>query len=333
MEKKSMTLGVVGIVMATLIFSTMEVLLKHPTVAGVFHPMQITVERFLVGALCLVPVALYLLRKKGQQLEKSDFGYFAFIGMLCVPCSMVLYQLAISLGEASTVAILFSSNPIFVTILAFLILKEPIFWNNITALVLSIVGIVAIVNPFETTVNGSSVLCTIGAAVLFGTYSVFGRRMTKKYGSLIVTSFSFLFGSLELLVLLLLGHVPVVASFYESIGLSIFTKVPFFEGFSAETIPFFLTIALVNTGAGYVFHMLAMEHTNAQIAALIFFLKPIIAPIFAMIFLQEVITGSTIVGIGFFLAGSLCGIIPPLLRSRAQKRAEAATTPPPESKK
>ena len=45
-EKQNFLFGCVCIGLATLIFSTMEVILKLPAVEGAFHPMQITLGRF-----------------------------------------------------------------------------------------------------------------------------------------------------------------------------------------------------------------------------------------------------------------------------------------------
>ncbi len=330
MKVSSRMAGIVSIGIATLIFSCMEVMLKLPPVSGVFHPMQITVERFFIGGLCLIPFAVVSLRKKKVRLRGEHLRAFAFTGLLCVPLSMVLFQLAVSYGQASVVAVLFSGNPIFVTILAFLLLREAIHWNNVLALALEVCGILAIINPFsgESQVNLLSVALVIISALLFSSYSVFGKRLTRECGGLAVTCMSFLFGGAELLILLLLGHLGPVAAIYEAIGLSIFVDVPFFAGINAVTLPYFLFICLINSAAGYVFHMLAMEKTGPHMTNLIFFFKPIIAPLFALALLGEVITTNMIVGILFFLAGSLSGIIPTVLRN---KREAPAVAPPAES--
>lgn len=328
MSRKPQLIGFFSIVLSTIIFSTMEVMLKLPSVSGVFHPMQITCLRFLIGGLCLIPFALVALRKKNVRLGWQQLRYFAFTGLLCVPLSMVLFQLSVSFGHAGVIAVLFSGNPIFVTILAFLILRERIYWNNVLALLFSICGIIAIVNPFSggTHVNLLSVLLVIISALLFSSYSVFGKRMTKSCGGIVVTCMSFLFGGGELLLLLLLGHLPPVAAFYQSIGLSIFCDVPLLAGFGPNTILPFLFIALVNTAAGYVFHMLAMEKVGAHMTNLIFFFKPILAPLLALWVLLEPITSNMLVSIAFFLLGSLSGIIPTLLRTR-REAAQAVAAP------
>ena len=109
--------GYLYIVLCAVIFSTMEVMLK--TVHGVFAPMQITCLRFLIGGLLLVPFALRSMKKKGAAFTRADVGFFALTGFLCVEFSMVLYQMAVTYTKASVVAIIFSCNPIFVTMLAY----------------------------------------------------------------------------------------------------------------------------------------------------------------------------------------------------------------------
>lgn len=326
MNRKPWIIGLISIVMCTLIFSTMEVMLKVPAVSGVFHPMQITVERFLIGGLCLIPFALASLRKRSVRLSAYHLRYFAVTGLLCVPLSMVLFQLAVSYGQANVVAVLFSGNPIFVTILAFLILRETIHWNNVLALVLEVFGILAIINPFasNTNVNLLSVFLVILSALLFSSYSVYGKKMTKECGGIVVTCMSFLFGGAELLILLLLGHIAPVAGFYQSIGLSIFCDVPFLSGINSVTLPYFLYICVINSAAGYVFHMLSLEKAGAHMTNLVFFFKPMIAPLFALLILHEAITANIIVGIVFFLLGSLSGIIPTMLRARKETAPAAS---------
>jgi drug/metabolite transporter (DMT)-like permease len=323
--KKDTAAGYVYIVLCTLIFSTMEVMLKMPAVSGVFKPMQITVERFLIGGLCLVPFAMRILRQKDVRLNGKDCARLALTGFLCVPVSMVLYQLAIVYGKASVVAVLFSGNPIFVTLLAYLILREEIHWNNILALALEICGIVAIINPFSagTDISMLSVTLSIISALVFALYGVLGKKLTYRCGGLAVTCGSFIFGSAELLIIILLGYIPSVQGFYGSLGLDMFSGVPLLSGINLTTLPYFLFICVVNSAAGYVCHMMAIEKTGATTASLIFFFKPIIAPVIALAVLGEAITNNMVFGIAFFLAGSLCGIVPRMLNERRARALEA----------
>ena len=271
--------GYVYIVLCAVIFSTMEVMLK--TVHGVFAPMQITCLRFLVGGILLIPFASRSIKKKNASLSRKDIGFFALSGFLCVVIAMSLYQMSVTYTRASIVAVIFSCNPIFVTVFAHLFLHEDIHRNHIIALILELTAALIIIDPIHATLDPTGSVLAILSAVMFALYSVFGKKRTPRFGGIAVTCLSFLFGAGEL----------------------VFTL---------------LYICCINSAAGFVCHMMAMEKTSAQEASLIFFLKPILAPIFALLFLKEEIPLNMIVGIVCFLIGSLCAILPGIL---AQRRA------------
>ena len=59
-----------------------------------------------------------------------------------------------------------------------------------------------------------------------------------------------------------------------------------------------------------------MEETSAQTTSLVFFFKPILAPILALILLHETIPFNMLIGILFILLGSLSSILPGLLTQK-----------------
>lgn len=312
--------GYIFIVLCAVIFSTMEVMLK--TVHGVFAPMQITCLRFLVGGVLLIPFAVRSIRKKNAVLTRKDLGFFACAGFLCVVIAMSLYQMSVTYTRASIVAVIFSCNPIFVTMLAHFLLHEEIHKNHVIALILELTASLIIIDPIHASLDPTGALLAILSAAMFSFYSVFGKKRTPRFGGIAVTCLSFLFGATELVALLLFGRTAAGASLYGALGLKIFIDVPLFENIPLSALPALLYICCINSAAGFVCHMMAMEKTSAQEASLIFFLKPIIAPIFALIFLKEEIPLNMIVGIVCFLAGSLCAILPGILAQRKLLKAE-----------
>ena len=275
--------GYIFIVLCAVIFSTMEVMLK--TVHGVFAPMQITCLRFLVGGVLLIPFAMRSIRKKNAVLTRKDLGFFACAGFLCVVIAMSLYQMSVTYTRASIVAVIFSCNPIFVTMLAHFLLHEEIHKNHVIALILELTAALIIIDPIHASLDPTGALLAILSAAMFSFYSVFGKKRTPRFGGIAVTCLSFLFGATELVALLLFGRTAAGASIYGALGLKIFIDVPLFENIPLSALPALLYICCINSAAGFVCHMMAMEKTSAQEASLIFFLKPIIAPIFALIFL------------------------------------------------
>ena len=230
----------------------MEIVLKF--IGADLNPVQINFSRFLIGGLVLLPFALRLLRRLAEQdvlMDRSDLCYFAFLGLVGIVISMTLYQLATIHANASVVAVLFSSNPLFVLVLAYLILREPIHVRNVVALLLDVVGIFCIVDSWNMDIQFAGVALTLSATLIFALYTVLGKRKCHKFGGLVVTCFGFLFGSVELMLLALLGHVPAIADILLANGLDKFAYVPFFTGYTLHNLPLVLFVYIGVTGLGF----------------------------------------------------------------------------------
>jgi len=306
--------GYVYILLTTVLFSSMEIALKEVT--NQFNPLQITFLRFLIGAIILSPLALKGLRSRGLRLKVGDLAFFAFTGFLCVVVSMILYQMAIEYSPASSVAVLFSCNPIFVVLFAFLLLHEKIYKHTVVSLVISVCGILTIINPAHMGGKSLGIALTILSAVTFALYGVAGRRRSQCYGSFALTCFSFLFGSLELLLVIVLTHVSAVAAFFLQAGLPSFANVPILQGITPHSLPSLIYIGICVTGFGYTFYFLAMEATSAATASVVFFIKPVLAPILALIILHDTVSVNMALGICLMLLGSLISINPSMFQRK-----------------
>lgn len=272
--RKNYIQGLICVGITTILFSLMEVILKF--ISNDIQPVQITFSRFLIGGLVLLPFSIRALKKsemEGIRLEKNDMLYCLVLGMIGVTISMTFYQLAVFNAEASTVAVLFSSNPLFVFVLAYLILGEPIRVRNIVA-------------------------------VIFALYSVLSKPKCNKLGGITVTCLGFISGSIVLLLLVLIGHIKAVSDFLIAHGLSLFANVPVLSGYSLQNIGIVIFVYVVITGIGYASYFTAVEKTDANTASLTFFFKPKLAPIFALLILHETISIHMIVGIALILTGS-----------------------------
>jgi drug/metabolite transporter (DMT)-like permease len=280
----------------------MEISLK--LVSGKFDPIQLTFIRFFIGGIILLPLAISNIKRKKIPFGLKNLKFFVASGFICVVISMVLFQLAVLNGKASVVAILFSCNPIFVIPLAYVMLKEPVYKDTIASMIISVIGIMFIMNPFNMSGSVKGIIFTLLSAVTFALYGVIGKRKSSEYGGIILSSFSFLMGSFEMLILIMLSKISFVSSFLDNMGLKIFSNIPIIKGISFSTIPSLIYIGIFVTGLGYTFYFLAMEETSASTASLVFYIKPALAPILALIILKEVITVNMIIGIGFIIVGS-----------------------------
>lgn len=294
--------GYLYIILSTILFSTMEISLK--LVSGKFNPIQLTFIRFFIGGIMLLPLAISNIRRRKISIDVKSLKFFALSGFICVVISMVLFQLAVLNGKASVVAILFSCNPIFVIPLAYVMLNESVYKDTIASMIISMLGIIFIMNPFNMGGSVKGIILTLLSAVTFALYGVIGKRRSSEYGGIVLSSFSFIMGSFEMFILIMISKISFVSSFFDEKGLKIFANIPIMQGISLSTIPSLIYIGIFVTGLGYTFYFLAMEETSASTASLVFYIKPALAPILALIILKEVITVNMIIGIGLIIVGS-----------------------------
>lgn len=319
MNKKK---GYMFIFVTTILFSLMEIALK--SVSGDFNPVQITFSRFLIGGLVLLPFAVRTLRRRGVRLDGCAMTKFALLGFLGMFVSMNLYQMAILYTNASVVAVLFSSNPLFVTIFAYFMIGEAISRHNVAALGLDVIGIVLIIQPWNTSLSLAGVVLTLLATLSFALYGVLGKKACARFGGVTVTCMGFLFGSVEMMVLAGFSHLTPVADFLAGHGFEVFADIPFFTGYSLHNLLPVIFIYVGVTGIGFASYFMAMEETSAQTASLVFFFKPILAPIFAMVILGELIPMNMAAGILLILLGSLTSLLGGKLYDYRSKRGENA---------
>lgn len=277
---------VLFIFISAALFSTMEVVLK---IAGNhLDAFQLTLIRFFIGGMFLLPFALLEIKKHHTVFTKKDFLHMLAMGVICICVSMVFFQLGVEKSKASTAAVIFCINPMFTMIFAHFITEEKLNRTKIIALTFGLLGIIFMVNPLNLEPGNTflGVIYTILSAIFFGLYSAMGRTSIRRLRGITQTSLSFLLGSMVMVPILLIMDRPIIA------------------GVSAENIWMVLYTGIMITGLGYLFYFLAMEVSDAATASIVFFVKPALAPIIAVIALHEVVGVNGFIGILLIFIGS-----------------------------
>ena len=150
----------------------------------------------------------------------------------------------------------------------------------------------------------------IFAAATFALYAVLGKKQCARYSGVAVTCFSCLAASAEMIVLMLISHIPAVADALQAAGLPMFAAMPFFSGYTTGNLLNVLYICVFVTAGGYACYFMGMEATSAMQGSLVFFFKPVLAPILAMLILGEEIPWNMWAGIGLMLVASEVSMIP-----------------------
>ncbi len=277
---------VLYIFISATLFSTMEVVLK---IAGShLDAFQLTLIRFLTGGVFLLPFALLEIKKHHTVFTKKDILHMLAMGVVCICISMVFFQLGVENSKASTAAVIFCINPMFTMLFAHFITEEKLNRIKIIALAFGLLGILFMINPLHLEPGNTplGVSYSILAAITFGLYSAMGRTSVRRLRGITQTSFSFLFGSVVMIPILLIMNRPILS------------------GISSDNIWMVLYVGIMITGLGYLFYFLAMETSDAATASIVFFVKPALAPIFAVIVLHEAVGINGLIGILLIFAGS-----------------------------
>ncbi len=276
-----------------------------------FNPIQLNFLRFLIGGVFLLPLALRSLAQKHLKINRQAIKSFALTGLLCVLVSMTLFQLAVMYGKASIAAVVFSSNPVFALLFSYLILHETLSRPNLISVVISVIGLVVIMNPFHLT-NPLGMILALLSAITFGFYSIISRKVsqTEHFDGVTITSFTFIFGALELAALMGLSHLSIVANLMNQNAITKnFAMIPYFTGINLSTIAMILYLGIGVTGIGFATYFIAMERSDVATASLVFFIKPVLAPIMALLILHEAILPNTWMGIAIIVVGSVISFV------------------------
>ena len=298
MEKKNNIKYLLGLLFAILMFSTFEVASK--SMHGCISSFQLTFYRFLIGGIILIPFALKEIKRRSIIFTLKDHLINLVMGFLLVFCSMAVTQIGLQLSSASLTAIIFSSNPLFISLFSALILKEKLTKGKVVGLIIGIIGLlITCAHVFSIKFNVDSsfilgVLLIFAGMLIFSLYTVLNKPRVKKYGSLTCTTLSSVYGSLTVIPLLLVtGAINNSNSF----------------SFDYQTIIWqFLFVAVFVTGIAYYFYFDALSNLDTSISSMSFFIKPPLASFMCYLLLHEDITVNSIIGILVIFIGVFISI-------------------------
>lgn len=281
---------IIGLLLSVLgiaVFSTIELnckwLARTLAAAGAtpIDGFSLCFQRFFWTGLILIGMFYPAYRRSGRRLTARDLGVFLLNGVVCVTISISLYQFAVSIFEnASSAAVVFSSNALFTIIFARFINHEPWTFRKWLAIVIGMAGICCFV--FE---KGTPTMSTLGAILLmWGSALAFAcsvcitRRVVSNYGPGLLMGFSSLFGSILVLPL---------ALWYAKPGVWHSCVVGWFP---------LTTLIVAGTALGYCLYYGSMKYISAYLASMTFMLKPPLACLLAVCLAGEAMNRWTIAG-------------------------------------
>jgi DME family drug/metabolite transporter len=193
--------GPLLVLSAAAFWSTTGLFIRWTVAGSGFSALSLAFWRDLATALCLL-IGLVLLGRDGLRVERKDLPWLAALGIVGVGGFHVLWNLSILHIGYAVATILLYSSPAFVTLMAWLLWREPLTRLKLVAIGLTLAGCVLVAGKeplagVDLTAGG--LILGLGAAVTYGGFSLFGRQVAHRYSPWTVLAFGFGFGALVLL--------------------------------------------------------------------------------------------------------------------------------------
>jgi drug/metabolite transporter, DME family len=244
--------------------------------------------RALVG---WVAMLLFVLLARGVGslwVARRDFLFLVPLGLIGIGAFYLLYFFTVRESTVGTAAILLYSSPAFVSLLAWIFLREALGVLRVLALTLTFGGIFLVVGGYDPAALevGPLVLATgLLSGLTYGLYSIFGKPVAGRLDPAVILSYALGFGVL----LLVLFALP---TFYTLVGLS------------SGSYALLFMLAVVHTSLAFGLYTVGLKRLDAGQAAIVATVEPVVAGAIGVVLLGETLTAPKVLGALLVLAGA-----------------------------
>lgn len=252
--------------------------------ANSLGPAFLIEGRVLTAALCLLLIGLCL-RYRLKFL--SNIKHFFIIGTTNTALPFLMFAYAAQTLNASTLAILNSTAPLFGVVIASIWQKEKLKLKASIGLMVGISGVVFLVGHQAITLGEEGILAIIAclfAAFMYG----FSANYTKVAPA--ATPFENAYGSMwaaVIVVLPLLPFIPIREAITVPVSLSV------------------ITLGVVCTGLAYLLYFRLVKDDGPASALSVTFLVPLFGILWGALFLGEEIGINTLIGALLVITGTI----------------------------
>jgi drug/metabolite transporter (DMT)-like permease len=261
-----------------------------------FDPFTFGIIRFVISVILLNLFLLII----GKPLipKRKDWFWVALLGFLAIPANQGLLFIGLEYTTPGHSALLYGLTPILVYLFAIPILKERFIFKKLVGILMAFAGVVIILLDRNITIEPK--FATGDIIIFFGViawalYTVFGKTLVKRLGSILAITYTMTFGTL---IFLPIGAYNTISFSYADV-----------TGLSWVAVLF---TAIITSGIAYPVWYWALKYMEASKLSVFIYFQPILATVLSYIFLAEQLTTNFVVGgivvlMGVFVAERLNG--------------------------
>ena len=259
-------------------------------VLEVVPPFSLLTLRLVLG---VVTLAIVIALRPKTVFTREQFRASFLVGFVGYGISLGFQFVGTKLSTASNGALVTSATPAFVLLFAPFLLHEKPTMRRIVALVISSLGVVAVIDPRTAEFSPSLFwgnMSLIAAALTWALYSVLVRKVTQATDLLKSSA------------VMLAGGIPssLLFSLFEIRSQGIGEITPGILGG-------ILFLGIISTAIAMFLWNYAFAELPAAVASLTFFAQPVVGALLGWFFLAETITplfitGGVLIGIGILIS-------------------------------
>ncbi len=280
-------MGVLAVGTAASIWGTLGFFAKILYAEGVSFEALVAV-RASVGWAAMLLFVLLTRGVGGLRVVRRDLLFLVPLGLVGIGAFYLLYFFTVRESTVGTAAILLYSSPAFVSLLAWIFLRETLGMLRVLALALTFGGIFLVVGGYAPAALEISplVLATgLLSGLTYGLYSIFGKPVAGRLDPAIILSYALGFGT----VLLVIFALPTLDTLV---------------GLSPDSYALLLMLAVVHTSLAFGLYTVGLKRLDAGQAAIVATVEPVVAGAIGVVLLGETLTAPKLLGALLVLAGA-----------------------------
>jgi drug/metabolite transporter, DME family len=296
--------GLILVALATAFWATSGLFINRIVSQSDVSPLGLAFWRDLATFICLL-VGVALFRPRLLRVAWRDLPWLAAMGSVSIGFFHALWNVSVLTNGVSVATVVQSNAPVFVAVMAWFLWREPLTGRKIGAVCLALAGTVLIsrLDGFggeQITLYG--LLIGLATAVTYGSFSLFGKKLTGSYDPWTILVYVFGFATLALL------------PFQLASGAAVPWPVP------ASALGFFAALVLLTTIGGFALYTSGLRRLQAGVAAIVATLEVPLAAVMSYIALGERLDG-------WQLLGALLVVSGVILLTWSPARAPVVATP------
>lgn len=250
-------------------------------------PGTIVAIRMIGGAIVLITIfavknANYL------KIKLKDIWLFIGTGVISTGLFNYCYFTALELTSTAVAVVLLYTSPLFVIVMSAIFFKEKITKIKVVSLIMTMLGCVCVTGLIGANLNGNvfGIIAGLGSGFFYSLYSIFGRVALKKYNSVTVTIYTFVFAAIASLFMADFSEFSYLIADYRM---------------ALDAVLF----VIISTVTPFMLYTKGLSKTEAGTAAILVTIEPVVGVIVGFFVFGESTEITKIIGIFLIIGASI----------------------------